>query len=131
LRYRLAWSHLETPAVERAERGPVADRDDGRAFEPLVEEPVEACFGCFIERGRGLVQKQEIGLYQDHAGDCQALLLTQREHAIPMGLLVEPIRPLAQPDSGQNLGEPRVLEAAKARRIAQRRSERGYREIRP
>ena len=65
------------------------DRDNRCAGEPLGKEAVELRFGRLVERGRGLVEKEVVGRLEDGARDSKALLLAERQHAVPMRLLGE------------------------------------------
>src|SRR5262245_24861710 len=74
----------ETAAVERGERGAVADRDDRGAPEPRVEKAVERGFRRLVERSRRFVEEKIIRRLQNGAGDAKALLLAEREHSVPV-----------------------------------------------
>ena len=45
----LVGHQFDAAAVERAERRTMADRDDGRAFEPILQQTVERRFRGFVE----------------------------------------------------------------------------------
>ena len=60
-------------AVECAERRAVADGDDRRALEPLLQQPVQRRLGGLIERSGRLVEEQIIGLLQAARGRCRAV----------------------------------------------------------
>src|SRR2546428_165499 len=77
----------QVPAVERAQRRAVADRDDGGLAQPLLHEPVERGLGGLVERGGRLVEEQIVGRVQDRPGDGEPLLLADREHPVPVRLL--------------------------------------------
>ena len=87
----------QAAAVERVQRRAVADRDDGRVRQPLLQQPVERGLGRLVERGGGLVEEQLVRLLQQRAGDAEPLLLAERQHAVPVRLLVEPLDQRRQP----------------------------------
>ena len=47
----------------------MTDRDDRGARQSLAQEPVGQALGGLVERGRGLVKKEPIGLEEDGAHD--------------------------------------------------------------
>src|SRR5258708_32412537 len=88
----------EPAPMERRERRAVADRNDGRSRQPLLDEPVQRRLRRLIERRRGLIEEQEIGLLKECPRDAETLLLAEREHAVPVRLLVEPLRQRGRAD---------------------------------
>ena len=90
----------------------MADRYDGGARQAPFEQPVERGFARFVERGGGLVQKQIVRRVQHGAGDAEPLLLAERQHPVPMRLLVDPGRERRQADGGDHLGTLAGLEAS-------------------
>ena len=100
--------------MERRERRAVADRHDGRFRQALLEQPVERRLRRLVERGGGLVEEQEIGRLQEGARDAEALLLAERQHAVPVRLLVEPLRQGGQADGADRLREPLAVVACRA-----------------
>ena len=63
---------------------------------------VKRGFSRLVERGRGLVQKKIIGRLENGARDAETLLLAEREHAVPVGFLIEALREVGQPDGGDD-----------------------------
>src|SRR6516164_5251750 len=80
----------EPAAVERGERGAVADRHDRGALEPRIEKAIERGFRRLVERGRRLVEEKIVRCLQNGAGNAEALLLAEREHSVPVRFLREP-----------------------------------------
>ena len=68
----------EMPVMQSGQGRTMTDRDDGRPLQPGVQQPVEPRLGGFVERSGGLVQKQEIRLLQQRAGDAEPLLFAER-----------------------------------------------------
>ena len=106
--------------MERGERRAVADRHDSRGREPLLQQMVERGLGGLIERGRGLVEEQEVRRVQQCAGDAQPLLLAERQHAVPMRLLLDPFGKGRQADRGHQFGDFGRIESPRLRRIGDR-----------
>src|SRR5689334_9971749 len=79
----------EAAVVEGGEGGAMPDRDDGGVRQPLAQQLIERRFGRFIERRRRLVEEEIIRRMQQRARDAEPLLLAEREHAIPVRLLVD------------------------------------------
>ena len=96
-------SSVKPPAVERRKRRAMPDRYDGRIRQPLLDQPVQRRLRRLVERRRGLVEKQEVRLLQQRAGDAEALLLAERQHPVPVRLLVEPLRQRRQADRADRL----------------------------
>jgi hypothetical protein len=44
--------HLDAAAVEDVKRRTMADGNDGRAFQPVVQQAIQRFLGGFIERSR-------------------------------------------------------------------------------
>ena len=66
-------------AVEtRDRRQPVRDRDDSAALHQPVELLLDRRFDLRIERRGGLVQHQDRRVFEDHAGERNALALAAR-----------------------------------------------------
>jgi predicted Zn-dependent protease len=55
----------------------MADRNNGRVRELLLEQRVKRSFRRFIEGSRRLVKEQKIRLLQKGAGDAEPLLLAE------------------------------------------------------
>src|SRR5271169_5035257 len=92
----------QAAAMESEQRRTMADGYNGRAGEPLGEEAVERCFRRLVERGCGLIQKEIIRRLQNGTSNAETLLLAEREHAVPVGFLLQPLRKLGQADSGND-----------------------------
>ena len=63
-------------------------------WQPLLQQAVQRRLGGFVERRGRLVEEQIIRRVQQRARDGEPLLLAERQHAIPVRLLVEPRRPV-------------------------------------
>ena len=113
-------SSVSRRLVERRKRRAVADRDDRRARQPLLQQPVELGLRRLVERRRRLVEKQEIRLLQQRARDAEALLLAERQHPVPVRLLVEPLRQCGKADRVERRGDLLAAEGAGLRRIGDR-----------
>src|SRR5689334_24723408 len=88
----------KSPLMEGGERRAVADRDDGRSREPFLEQPIESCLRDLVERSGGLIEEQEVRRLQQGATNAEPLLLAERQHPVPVRVLVEPFRQGAEPD---------------------------------
>src|SRR5262249_10138175 len=95
----------ETAPVECAQRRAVPDRPDGGTLEPCVEKAIEHGFRRFIQRSRRLVQKKVVRRLQDGTGNAEALLLAEREHAVPVSLLAQPCGKRVQADGSDDLAQ--------------------------
>src|SRR6266516_559566 len=114
----------EMPAVERPQGRAVADRHDARMREPLLQEPIERGLGRLVERGGSLVEEQIVGRVQDGAREPEPLLLAEREHAVPVRILVEPRRERGEPDRLQHFAHLAGVEGSRLGRIGDRGLER-------
>jgi hypothetical protein len=71
------------------EPGPVADADDGRGCEFVVEEVHDAGLAEFVERRGRLVHDDKVGWIDENARKGDALLFAARKNAAPVLLIVE------------------------------------------
>jgi hypothetical protein len=65
----------------RFERAAVADRDNRRRRQPVLQQAIQRYFRRFIQRCRGLVEKQKLRRVQQRVRDAEALLLSVRHSA--------------------------------------------------
>ena len=73
--------------------------------EPLFQQPIERGLGRLVERGGRLVQEQIVRRMQQRARDAEPLLLAERQHAVPVRLLVDALGQRRQADRGDQLGD--------------------------
>ena len=99
------------------------------AGQLLLQQAIERGFGGFVERGGGLVEEQELRRLQQRACDAEPLLLAERQHPVPVLLLIDPRGELRQADLRQHLADPLGAEGAGFARIGDRRMQRPDREI--
>src|SRR6267378_1621795 len=85
----LLGSHDELAVVEGAKGSAVADAEQGRAWEPLAHEMIEARFGRLVQRGGRLVEEKPVGLLDENPCESDALLLAWRQLLRPVAILVE------------------------------------------
>src|ERR1700742_2894297 len=76
----------------------MADGDDGRPGQALLQQAVEPGLRWLVQRRRGLVQEQVLRSLQQRAGEREALLLAERQHPVPVVTFVQPLRELRQTD---------------------------------
>src|SRR5262249_62159883 len=95
----------KTAPVECAQRRAVPDRHDGGTVEACVEKAIEHGFRRLIERSRRLVQQKVVWRLQDGAGNSEALLLTEREHAVPVRLFAQPSGQRVQSDGSDDFAQ--------------------------
>ena len=100
-------------------------------LEPLVEQAVDRGLRRLVERGRGLVEEKIVRRLQDGAGNAEPLLLSERQHPVPVRLLREPPGERGQPDRGDDLGQRFGAERSRLGRIGDRGGKRADRKIGP
>ena len=64
---------VEPAAVEGGEGAAMADRDDGRVRQALLQELVDRALRGLVERGGGLVEEQEVGRMQERPRNAEPL----------------------------------------------------------
>src|SRR5262245_60644557 len=93
----------EEALVERGEARAVANRDDGRAGQPLDHEVIERGLRGLVERARRLVEEEPLRLLQQCARDRKPLLLAARKLVGPIRRVVELSDERAESDRFQNV----------------------------
>src|SRR5262245_65971530 len=88
----------QVPVVECDKRRAVSDGHDRGGRKPLVQQPVELRFRLLVQGGGGFVQKQKIGSVQDGARNTEPLLLSGRQHLVPVGFIRAPSCERRPPD---------------------------------
>src|SRR5262245_33746851 len=68
---------LEAFRVVPGDAGPVGDADHRRVRQAFLDEAVEARFDGLVERRRGFVEEQPLGLLKQRARDRETLLLAE------------------------------------------------------
>ena len=82
----------------------MADRNQRGVGQARLQQLVERGFRCLVERGGRLVEEQIVGRLEERAGDAKPLLFAEREHAVPVRILVEPLGQRRQADGTQRFG---------------------------
>jgi hypothetical protein len=82
------------------------DRNDRGIRQFLFNQPVERGLRGFIEGSGRLVEKQVFRGVQQRPRKPKALLFAEREHSVPMRLLVQPLRKLDEPDRDHGVPDP-------------------------
>ena len=85
----------------------MADRDDRRVRQPLLDDPVDRFLGRLVEGRRRLVEEEPVGLREERARDREALLLAERQGLRPERFLVEPVDEMRQARRLEGLGDRR------------------------
>src|SRR3981081_4818907 len=84
----------------------MTDRDHGGRRQFVPEEMVKLSLRSFVERGGRFIEEQILWRVQQRAGEPKALLLAQRQHPVPVRLLLQLRRELRQAYRDQNLADP-------------------------
>ena len=107
----------ELALMEGFELGPVADADQRRLGNLLVDELHQLFLALGIERRGGLVQHDQVGLVDDQPREGEALLLAARQRLLPGAFLVEAVQQMAEPDRFQRFAHRLVLHRVGGHRI--------------
>src|SRR5215471_4967769 len=119
----------ELTMVESLQRRAVTDRNQGGGRQRLAEQTIECGLRRLVERGGRLVEEQEGRCVQQRARHAEALLLAERQHPVPVRLLVQPRRKLRQSDVGERLPDSLDIESSGRSGIAHCGMQRADRKI--
>ncbi|MNC85101.1 hypothetical protein D3C83_06780 [compost metagenome] len=108
----------------------MADADDRRVRQSLLQQEVEPLLGRRVERAGRLVQQQPVGLAQQRAAERDALLLPDRKLQRPVALLVQTPCEMRKAAGGEHLLQLPVLESPAPFRVAHHVTQAAYLQVR-
>src|SRR5207249_7755623 len=94
-------AEIDDRFVEALQRAVVADADDGRVPIGFAQQPIERRLGRLVESRGRLVEKHDLGPYEQDPGKTEPLLLAAGKAQCPIALFVELIDEVGQADRVQ------------------------------
>ncbi len=73
------------------------DAEDGRVGKPFLNQLHQQFLTVLVERRRGFVHDDDVGLVDEQPGEGDALLLAAGERLVPRRFLLDPVLQLISP----------------------------------